>query len=45
MSAKYIRQMMIHYVTPRFDEPRSAKYIRQMADALKYCHSKKVIHR
>ena len=29
----------------RFDEPRSAKYIRQMADALKYCHSKKVIHR
>ena len=30
---------------PRFDEPRSAKYIRQMSDALKYCHSKKVIHR
>ena len=29
----------------RFDEPRSAEYIRQMADALKYCHSKKVIHR
>ena len=29
----------------RFDEPRSAKYIRQMADALRYCHSKKVIHR
>jgi len=29
----------------RFDEPRSAKYIRQMSDALKYCHSKKVIHR
>ena len=37
--------MMKHDVTPRFDEPRSAKYIRQMADALKYCHSKKVIHR
>jgi len=29
----------------RFDEPRSAKYIRQMSDALRYCHSKKVIHR
>ncbi|XP_037068191.1 aurora kinase C-like [Pollicipes pollicipes] len=29
----------------RFDEPRSAIYISQMADALKYCHSKKVIHR
>jgi len=29
----------------RFDEPRSSKYIRQMADALRYCHSKKVIHR
>jgi len=29
----------------RFDEARSAKYIRQMADALRYCHSKKVIHR
>merc|ERR1712059_59480 len=29
----------------RFDEPQSALYIRQMADALKYCHSKKVIHR
>lgn len=24
---------------------RSAQYIAQMADALKYCHSKKVIHR
>merc|ERR1719187_3020886 len=29
----------------RFDEARSSKYIRQMADALRYCHSKKVIHR
>merc|ERR1712059_189157 len=29
----------------RFDEPRSSKYIGQMADALRYCHSKKVIHR
>jgi len=29
----------------RFDDARSSKYIRQMADALRYCHSKKVIHR
>lgn len=29
----------------RFDEERTAKYIKQLADALKYCHSKKVIHR
>merc|ERR1711973_851474 len=29
----------------RFDEWKSAKYIRQMSDAFKYCHSKKVIHR
>ena len=29
----------------RFDEWKSAKYVRQLADALKYCHSKKVIHR
>ncbi|KAK9880048.1 hypothetical protein WA026_008559 [Henosepilachna vigintioctopunctata] len=29
----------------RFDEPTSAKYIRQVADALKYCHTHKVIHR
>jgi len=28
-----------------FDEPTSSKYIRQMAEALLYCHSKKVIHR
>ncbi|XP_066950176.1 aurora kinase-like [Macrobrachium rosenbergii] len=28
-----------------FDEKRSAKYIMQLANALKYCHSKKVIHR
>ena len=26
----------------RFDEKLSAKYIKQMADALSYCHSKKV---
>ena len=29
----------------RFDEARSSKYIYQMADALKYCHAQKVIHR
>lgn len=29
----------------RFDEKTSAKYVYQLADALKYCHSKKVIHR
>ncbi|XP_077982536.1 aurora kinase C-like [Glandiceps talaboti] len=29
----------------KFDEKRSAMYIEQLADALKYCHSKKVIHR
>ncbi|KAK0072234.1 hypothetical protein PV325_011668, partial [Microctonus aethiopoides] len=29
----------------RFDEHKTANYIRQMADALKYCHNKKVIHR
>ncbi|KAI6660065.1 hypothetical protein LOD99_14406 [Oopsacas minuta] len=28
-----------------FSEPISAKYIRQIADALNYCHSKAVIHR
>ena len=28
-----------------FDEKRAAKYIAQLADALKYCHEKKVIHR
>jgi len=26
----------------RFDEARTAKYVRQLADALNYCHSKKV---
>ena len=26
----------------QFDENRTAKYIYQLADALKYCHSKKV---
>lgn len=29
----------------RFDELRAAAYIQQLADALLYCHSKKVIHR
>jgi len=29
----------------RFDEANSSKYIRQLTDALIYCHSKKVIHR
>jgi len=29
----------------RFAEPQAALYIKQMADALTYCHSKKVIHR
>ncbi|GAB1862433.1 Aurora kinase [Camponotus japonicus] len=29
----------------RFDEVRTATYIAQLADALKYCHSKSVIHR
>ncbi|KAJ7998876.1 hypothetical protein DPEC_G00209520 [Dallia pectoralis] len=28
-----------------FDEMRSATYIMELADALNYCHSKKVIHR
>ncbi|KAL6445346.1 hypothetical protein ACFW04_002272 [Cataglyphis niger] len=29
----------------RFNELRTANYIAQLADALKYCHSKSVIHR
>ncbi|PSN37373.1 Aurora kinase A-B [Blattella germanica] len=29
----------------RFSEPRTANYIAQIADALRYCHGKKVIHR
>ena len=29
----------------RFDERRTAKYMRQLANALVYCHAKKVIHR
>ncbi|KAL5021068.1 hypothetical protein ScPMuIL_000223 [Solemya velum] len=29
----------------RFDDKRSATYIAQLANALMYCHSKKVIHR
>uniref|UniRef100_A0A8C9RMS3 non-specific serine/threonine protein kinase n=1 Tax=Scleropages formosus TaxID=113540 RepID=A0A8C9RMS3_SCLFO len=28
-----------------FDEQRSATYMKELADALQYCHSKKVIHR
>lgn len=29
----------------RFDEPTSAYYLRQVADALRYCHMQSVIHR
>ena len=29
----------------KFDEERAAWYVEQLADALKYCHSKHVIHR
>ncbi|GBG32840.1 Protein kinase, putative [Hondaea fermentalgiana] len=29
----------------RFPEPRAATYIRDLADALRYCHGKNVIHR
>lgn len=29
----------------RFDEASTAKYVYQLANALKYCHGKKVIHR
>lgn len=29
----------------RFNDARTATYIQELADALKYCHSKKVIHR
>ncbi|ESO89771.1 hypothetical protein LOTGIDRAFT_124656 [Lottia gigantea] len=29
----------------RFDEKRSSNYVRQLAEALMYCHSKRVIHR
>lgn len=29
----------------QFSEQETAKYIKQIAEALKYCHSKKVIHR
>jgi len=29
----------------RFNEQESAKYIKQLSSALKYCHEKKVIHR
>merc|ERR1719471_2419619 len=29
----------------KFDEPKASKYIKQMTQALSYCHSMKVIHR
>lgn len=29
----------------RFEDKRTAHYVAQLADALKYCHAKKVIHR
>ncbi|OXU30805.1 hypothetical protein TSAR_010501 [Trichomalopsis sarcophagae] len=29
----------------RFDEAKAATYVSQLADALKYCHARKVIHR
>lgn len=29
----------------RFDEPKAAYYLQQVADALRYCHSQSVIHR
>ena len=29
----------------KFDEPRASKYIKQVTEALAYCHSMKVIHR
>ncbi|KAE9419620.1 hypothetical protein Angca_005084, partial [Angiostrongylus cantonensis] len=29
----------------KLDEPEAAKYVRQLADALSYCHAKRVIHR
>lgn len=36
---------MLSLENKRFPEVRAANYIAQIADALKYCHSKKVIHR
>ena len=29
----------------KFDEPRASKYIKQVTEALAYCHSMKVSHR
>ncbi|KAK6014411.1 hypothetical protein OSTOST_20204, partial [Ostertagia ostertagi] len=29
----------------RLEEPEAARYVRQLADALSYCHAKRVIHR
>uniref|UniRef100_A0A0R3PIX9 Aurora kinase n=1 Tax=Angiostrongylus costaricensis TaxID=334426 RepID=A0A0R3PIX9_ANGCS len=29
----------------KLDEPEASKYVRQLADALSYCHAKRVIHR
>lgn len=36
---------MISLENKRFPENRAANYIAQIADALRYCHSKNVIHR
>jgi len=38
-------KMLQRQPNSRFDEPKASKYIYQMADALRYCHTKKVIHR
>ncbi|CAH0547411.1 unnamed protein product [Brassicogethes aeneus] len=40
-----VYKFLIKQPHKRFPEDVSAKYIAQIADALKYCHSKKVIHR
>ncbi|CAK5059378.1 unnamed protein product [Meloidogyne enterolobii] len=42
-----IREIEIHahLRCKRFSESRTARYIFQVADALNYCHSKKIIHR
>ena len=41
---KCVNQKLSSYAL-RFVESQAALYISQMADALTYCHSKKVIHR
>jgi len=38
-------KIMLNQPDKHFDEKDSAKYIKQLGQALKYCHSKKVIHR